>query len=171
MRLMDWMKLGYLLLGDFRRWFVSCSSYFKVGLWIAILGHRVQWNTLALMMRVALWNVFWFSGRAKVDGWAFWRPTDTTVGLFAYEYQVPLLPPYLAASMASVIEHVFGALILLGLFVRISSLVLLAMTMVIAIFVYPAAWGDHLFWIACLLFLLRHGGGNYSLKRFTVRLW
>ena len=170
MRLMDWMKLGYLLLGDFRRWLVSWSGYFGSTSWMALFEHLVPWNTVLLMMRVALWNVFWFSGRAKVDGWAFWRPTDATVGLFAYEYQVPLLPPYLAASMSSVIEHVFGALILLGLFTRGSALVLLAMTMVIAIFVYPAGWGDHLFWLVCLLLLLKFGGGGYSLGYLKRRL-
>ncbi len=66
--------------------------------------------------RIALWDLFWHSGRSKVAGWQFWSPTELTVELFAVEYKTPLLSPYAAAVAASSIEHVFGVLILLGLF-------------------------------------------------------
>ncbi len=115
--------------------------------------------------RIALWDLFWHSGRSKVAGWQFWSPTELTVELFAVEYKTPLLSPYAAAVAASSIEHVFGVLILLGLFTRFSAVILLGMTLVIAVFIYPANWGQHLFWIACLLVLLKYGGGGLSLDR------
>ena len=50
---------------------------------------------------------------------------------------MPLLPPELAAHLATYAEHLFPILLVLGLFTRLSALALLGMTAVIQIFVYP----------------------------------
>lgn len=49
---------------------------------------------------------------------------DSAYALFRDEYKLPLLPPGLAAQMATVAEHLFPALVL-GLFTRLSAALLL----------------------------------------------
>ncbi len=88
----------------------------------------------------------------------------TTVALFRDEYQVPLLPPEVAAYLATGIERTTSVLlVVLGLLVRPTAAVLLGMTAVIEIFLHPLAWPTHLQWAAMLLVLLARGGGAASL--------
>ena len=61
---------------------------------------------------------------------------------------MPLLPPEIAAHLATYAEHLFPILLVLGLFTRLSALALLGMTAVIQVFVYPDAWPTHLSWAA-----------------------
>lgn len=123
------------------------------------LGHSI----LALVDRVAIAAIFFFSGRTKVDGLV--TVTEGTVTLFREEYKVPLLSPELAAHLATYAEHLFPALLMLGLFTRLSALALLGMTAVIQIFVYPDAWPTHLSWAGLLLYLAARGGGALSVDR------
>ncbi|HEV7263938.1 MAG TPA: DoxX family protein [Falsiroseomonas sp.] len=111
--------------------------------------------------------VFWRSGRTKVEGWEI---ADRTYFLFEEEYRVPLLDPELAAQLATLAEHVFPVLLLLGLATRFSALALLGMTLVIQLFVYPAAWPTHGLWATCFLLLLARGGGVLSLDHLAGRL-
>jgi putative oxidoreductase len=94
---------------------------------------------------------------AKLANW------DTTIELFTEEYKVPLLPPEIAANLALSIELTTPALLMLGLLTRPAALVLLGMTTVIEIFVYPQAWPTHIQWAAMLLVLLCRGAGKLSL--------
>lgn len=119
--------------------------------------NRVPYALLALPLRLAVATVFWNSAMAKLANW------DTTISLFTDEYQVPLLPPELAAHMALTIELTAPVLLLLGLFTRFAALVLLGMTAVIEIFVYPQAWPMHIQWAAMLFVLLCRGAGGISL--------
>jgi len=57
----------------------------------------------------------------------------------------------------------------LGLFTRLAVLVLLGMTAVIQIFVYPEAWPTHLQWAAMMLVLLCRGPGALSIDRLLRR--
>src|ERR1700726_4299268 len=100
---------------------------------------------------------------AKLANW------DTTIALFADEYQVPLLPPEVAAYMAASIELTTPVLLVLGLFTRVAALVLLGMTTVIEIFVYPQAWPTHIQWAAMLLILLCRGPGKLSIDQLLWR--
>ena len=120
-------------------------------------------SLLALVGRVGVAGIFWLSARTKVDGW--FTLSDSTRALFRDEYRLPLLPPELAAQMATVGEHVLAATLLAGLCTRLSALGLLGMTLVIQVFVYPAAWPTHLTWAAPLLYLAGRGGGALSLDR------
>lgn len=118
---------------------------------------------LALPLRFALATVFWNSGRTKLANW------DTAVALFIDEYRVPLLPPELAAILAASIELSTPVLLALGLFTRPAVAVLLGMTAVIQIFVYPQAWPTHIQWAAMLLVLLCRGAGTWSLDHWLWR--
>lgn len=139
-------------------------------------GLRGRWNRgadalsglithalLALIARMAISAIFFFSGRTKVEG--FLTLTESAYALFREEYRLPLVPPEIAAHLAAYAEHFFPLLLLLGLFTRLSALALLAMTAVIQTFVYPDAWPTHLTWAGLLLYLLARGPGPVSLDQ------
>ena len=119
---------------------------------------------LAALARLGIGTVFLRSGLLKVEGWA----DGTTVALFKDEYQLPLLPPELAAMLATAAEVTLGPLILAGLFTRYASVALLIMTAVIEIFVYPNAFDTHALWAIALLYLIKEGAGPVSLDQLFV---
>jgi putative oxidoreductase len=116
-----------------------------------------------LAARLAVAAIFFISGRTKVEGWFTLK--DSTLDLFRYEYMLPLIPPEVAAPMATFGEHALPMLLILGLFTRTAALGLLGMTAVIQVFVYPQAWPTHLSWAALLLPLIAQGAGKLSLDR------
>ncbi len=118
---------------------------------------------IALVCRFGVAAVFFLSARTKVEGLITLKPETFT--LFTYEYNVPLLPPEIAAYLATYAEHAFSILLVLGLLTRISAAGLIGMTLVIQIFVYPDAWPTHLSWAGPMLYLLARGGGALSLDR------
>ena len=127
------------------------------------LADRLPWEIAALALRLFPAAVFFTSGRTKVEG--LFHIKDSTWFLFQTDYALPLIPPAMAAVMATMAEHVFPALLVLGLFTRVSALALMAMTLVIQVFVYPEAWQVHGLWIACFLALILRGPGRLSLDR------
>jgi len=118
---------------------------------------------LALPLRVAVAEVFWSSALTHVASW------QTTLYQFANDYNVPLLPPTLAAYLAVAIEFAAPPLLVVGLATRLASLVLLGMVAVIEVFVYPQAWPTHLQWAAMLLVLVARGPGSVSLDALIRR--
>lgn len=128
-----------------------------------ILSRVISDSLLALSARFAMAGIFFQSGRTKVDGWL--TLTDSAYALFRDEYEVPLVPPEIAAHLAAYAEHLFPLLLALGLCTRLSALALLGMTVVIQVFVYPDAWATHLSWAGLLLFLVGRGGGAMALDR------
>jgi putative oxidoreductase len=129
----------------------------------ALARKALPTSVLLLVMRVGIAAVFFLSGRTKVEGW--FTISDSAYELFEYEYALPLVPSDLAAVAATISEHVFPLLLVLGLFTRYAALALLGMTLVIQIFVYPDAWPTHLTWSGLLLPLVAWGGGEASLDR------
>lgn len=127
---------------------------------------RIPDAFVQLFARLAIAPVFWLSGRTKVDGWTV---TDSTFYLFRYEYQVPLLPPELAAYLATAAEHALPILLVIGLATRFAALGLLGMTFVIQLFVYPEAWSLHALWAAVLLVIVARGPGAWSLDHLIAR--
>ena len=125
------------------------------------LAEAIPYAIVALVARFAVANVFWRSGQTKVEG--FFHIKENTFFLFSEEYKVPLLPPDLAAYLATIAEHVFPILLIVGLASRLSALGLIAMTAVIQLFVYPDGWPDHILWFALLLVILARGPGAISL--------
>ncbi|MGO4381477.1 DoxX family protein [Pseudoduganella sp. RAF53_2] len=120
-----------------------------------------------LVARIGIASIFFLSGRTKVQGWLTLKPS--TYDLFQTEYALPLLPPDLAAHLATYAEHLFPILLVLGLLTRSAALGLLGMTAVIEIFVYPDAWPTHLSWAGLLLPLIAYGGGSFSLDNLLQR--
>src|SRR5579859_8207951 len=84
--------------------------------------NRIPYALLALPLRLAVATVFWNSAMTKLANW------DTALSLFADEYQLPLIPPEIAAYMAVSVELTTPVLLVLGLLTRPAALVLLAMT-------------------------------------------
>ena len=119
-------------------------------------------DILLLAARIFPAAVFWASGRTKVDGFSI-KPS--TFALFEDLYALPVIPPHLAAVMASVAEHLFPILLVLGLATRLSALALLGMTLVIQTFVFPEAWMTHGLWAAAFLTVIKFGPGRLSLDR------
>lgn len=128
------------------------------------LERYVSDNLLLLIARVGIAAVFFLSGRTKVTGFMTLKPS--TYELFRTEYALPLIPYDIAAHLATLAEHSFPVLLVLGLFSRFAAAGLLFMTLVIEIFVYPDAWPTHLIWGGLLLLILSRGAGRWSLDRF-----
>jgi putative oxidoreductase len=137
---------------------------------VTLIGSALRWldavpyALLAIPLRLAVATVFWNSGMTKLADW------DATLQLFVEDYQVPILPPEVAANIALSIELSTPVLLVLGLLTRPAAAVLLGMTTVIEIFVYPQAWPTHIQWAAMLLVLLCRGAGTFSLDWVIRRL-
>jgi putative oxidoreductase len=129
---------------------------------LAVVGRLVHWldrvpyTLLAIPLRLAVATVFWDSAMTHLANW------QTTLELFETEYALPFLPPSPAAYMAVAIELITPTLLVLGLLTRPAAVVLLGMTSVIEVFVYPLAWPTHIQWAAMLLVLLCRGPGQLS---------
>ncbi len=124
---------------------------------------RVPYTILALPLRLAVATVFWNSAMTKLADW------NAALQLFREDYRLPLLAPEFAAYLAVSIELTTPVLLVLGLATRPVALVLLGMTTVIEVFVYPQAWPTHIQWAAMLLVLLCRGAGNGSLDYLLYR--
>jgi putative oxidoreductase len=126
-------------------------------------------------LRVGVAMVFFHSGETKVasSGWwdvgSWWSITDTTILLFTEEYKVPILPPDVAAYLATTAEHVAPVMVILGLGARLGAAVLLGMTLVIQIFIYPDHWYEHLLWTAPLIYVFVRGPGRLSIDYMIRR--
>ena len=117
---------------------------------------RVPYTLLAIPLRLAAAAVFWDSAMTHLANW------QTTLELFETEYALPFLPPRPSAYLAVAIELVTPPLLVLGLSTRPAAAILLGMTTVIEVFVYPLAWPTHIQWAAMLLVLLCRGPGKLS---------
>jgi putative oxidoreductase len=144
------------------------------------LFERIPHSLIALVARFSIAAVFWNSGQTKIEGLAInivngefqfgWpRLSESALALFQYEYQLPIIPPELAAPMAAVAEHLFPLLLLIGLATRFSALALLAMTLVIQVLVYPGAYATHGTWAAVFLYLMAYGPGALSVDHWLAR--
>ena len=144
------------------------------------LFERIPPSLVAFVARFSIAAVFWSSGQTKIEGLAInivsgefslgWpQLSESALWLFRDEYRVPLLPPYVAAMMAAVAEHVFPLLLLIGLATRFSALALLIQTLVIQIFVYPGAYAAHGTWAAIFLFLMVYGPGKLSVDHWLAQ--
>jgi putative oxidoreductase len=122
---------------------------------------------LDLLIRLALFRVFFWSGLVKIHDW------PGTVQLFQYEYVVPLLPPNLAALMAASCELGASSLILVGLLSRLAAVPLLLMSMVIQFVLGAAnpAYNDleHYLWMVLLLSVIVRGPGQLSIDAWFRR--
>jgi len=127
-----------------------------------LLG-RVPSSLHQLLFRLAIASVFLPAGLLKLASW------ESTIALFQDEYKVPLLPPVIAATMATTFELGCSSLLIAGLATRLATLPLLGQIATIQLFVYPQAWHEHLVWASILLFVLTRGGGTISADHLLYR--
>ncbi len=121
---------------------------------------NLRMDAVLVLMRIVIGAVFFMSAQTKVDGFAL---KESTFFLFEYEYALPLVPPVLAAYLATIAEHLFPLMLWLGLGSRLAALGLAGMTLTIQLFVYPEAWVTHGLWLSSLLVLVLQGPGRLSL--------
>jgi len=125
------------------------------------LAERIPYSIVALVARVAVASVFWRSAQTKING--FFEVNDTTFYLFAEKYKVPVLPPDVAAYIATYQELIGAVLLVIGLATRLTALAFIGMVAVIQIFVFPEGWPEHILWFALLLLLFARGPGALSI--------
>lgn len=120
----------------------------------------------ALAARVYVAQVFFLAGVTKLRDWS------STLDLFTYEYQVPLLPPVLAAWLGTAGELVLPILLVLGLGGRVAALGLSGVN-VMAVLSLPdmpeAAFQLHVFWGSLLVGLAVYGPGLWSVDCWLHR--
>ena len=115
---------------------------------------------LPLGIRLWIANVFFFSGLNKFQSW------DTTLMLFEYEYQVPLLSTEIAAWLGTFGELFFPVLLVLGLGGPIAPAALFVIN-IFAMISYPdisaAGVQQHVLWGFMLFSLVIYGNGKLTL--------
>ncbi|MFT4941111.1 MAG: putative oxidoreductase [Paraglaciecola sp.] len=110
-------------------------------------------------------------------GWAFFssgltklRDWDSTLTLFEYEYQVPILPFELAAYLGTAAEIILPLLLIAGLASRFSALGLFFVNIVAVISleeIAPAAFAEHILWGVLLVQVVIFSGGRFALDRIA----
>jgi len=127
-------------------------------------------SLLSLAIRLYVGWQFFKAGLTKLGDW------ESTLFLFRDEYQVPVLPPELAAVMGAGGELIFPLLLFIGLFSRPAALGLFAVNAMAVIsypalfeFECPAAINDHFTWGAMILVVLVFGPGRLSLDHWLGR--
>lgn len=128
------------------------------------LGDRIPLSIVQLAARLAVAHVFWKSAQSKLASW------PVTQQLFAYEYNLPLIDPGFAASLATVTEMAGAVLLAFGIFARVGALMLLGVAAVIQVFVFPENWGEHLLWASALGLVLARGAGVFSIDYLADRM-
>jgi len=134
-------------------------AFLRVRAWLEAVPYAV----LAVPLRLGVAWIFWNSAQVKLINW------ERAVLQFEEQFRVPLLPPDVAASLTLAIELACPILLVLGLFTRFAVVVLLGMTLVIQIFVFPEAWPTHLQWFAMMFVLLSRGAGRLSVDHWLWR--
>ena len=114
---------------------------------------------LLLFCRLWVAWVFFNSGLTKIASW------DSTLFLFEYEYQVPILPWELAAYMGTAAELLLPVFLALGLLSRPMAAILFVFN-IIAVVSYPVLWDkgfyDHQLWGLMILNVVVWGPGVIS---------
>jgi putative oxidoreductase len=137
--------------------------------WVrAALRVAEEWlaPVLGLGIRLLLASVFFQAGLTKIASWS------VTLALFESEYQVPLLPPELAAYLGTGVELGVPVLLVLGLGSRLAAAVLFVFN-IVAVVSYPdlseVGLKDHQYWGLLLLVPLFYGPGRLSLDHLIRR--
>ena len=119
-----------------------------------------------LGLRLYLADVFFKSGLTKVQSWS------STLYLFSDVYQVPLLPPEVAATMAAGAELGLSVLLVIGLLGRFSAAGLFILNLV-AVISYAdlsqAGLNQHLSWGILLGVLLIASRGRWSVDAWLEK--
>ncbi len=119
-----------------------------------------------LGLRLYLGNVFFKSGLTKIQSW------DSTLYLFNDVYAVPLLPPDVAAYLATGVELGMSTLLVLGLFGRFAAsglFILNAVAVISYADLSEAGINQHISWGILLGVLLILSRGKWSVDAFVEK--
>ncbi|RTL50950.1 MAG: DoxX family protein [Rhodocyclaceae bacterium] len=135
-----------------------------------LIGLLQRWLTplFDLALRLYVGDVFFRAGVLKVSDWA------GTLSLFDYVYQVPLLPPHLAAVMGAAGELCLPVLLVLGVAGRFAAAGLFVTNLMAAISfpdISDLGLQDHWLWGSLLLVTVFHGPGRWSLDAWFKKRW
>ncbi len=123
---------------------------------------------LLLGFRLYVAQVFFLSGLTKIKSWS------STLSLFEYEYNVPVIPPEIAAYMATAGELILPIMLVIGFFSRPAALALFLLN-VVAVISYPdisaAGINDHIIWGTMLAVIFAFGPGFLSIDKLLSNHW
>jgi putative oxidoreductase len=134
---------------------------------------RLIWGLEALMplfdlsVRLYLAHIFWKGGMVKLSSWM------STVMLFTMVYDVPLLPPEIAAYLATAVELGGSFLLAIGLAGRWAALSLFGLNIVASISygqLSEAALQEAFYWGILFLYFVLHGPGLLSVDGLLQHL-
>ncbi|MGM9480400.1 DoxX family protein [Roseateles sp. NT4] len=131
-----------------------------------LVSHLQSLALLAARLYVA--KVFFMSGLVKLHDWS------ATLALFNDYYQVPLLPPTLAAYMGAGGELVIPVLLVLGLAGRFAGAGLFVVNLMAALSLpaedlSPAGEFQHILWGVLALVIALWGAGRWSVDRLLFK--
>ena len=122
---------------------------------------------------IRLWiaSIFFKAGLTKIQSW------DSTLALFEYEYEVPILAPKIAAYLGTGAELLLPVFIALGLAGRLSAFTLSVFNVVAVISYSSFLFSDegtaglqqHIYWGVILLVTVFHGPGKLSLDHLLAK--
>jgi putative oxidoreductase len=127
-----------------------------------------QLQSLALLAaRLYVARIFFMSGLTKLRDWS------STLALFNDVYQVPLLPPALAAYMGTAGELTFPVLLVLGLATRFAGAGMFVVNLMAALSLMaddfsPAAQAQHTLWGVLALLIALWGAGRWSVDALLL---
>ena len=113
-----------------------------------------------LFVRLYMARIFWKGGIVKLSSWM------STVMLFTLVYDVPYLPPEIAAYLSTAVELGGSFLLAVGLAGRFGAVSLFVLNIVAALSygqLSEAALKETFYWGVLLMYLLLHGPGLISL--------
>ena len=122
-----------------------------------------------LSVRLYLASIFWTGGMVKLSSWM------STVMLFTMVYDVPVLPPEIAAYLSTAVELGGSFLLAIGLGGRWAALSLFGLNIVASLTygqLSEAALQEAFYWGILFLYFVLHGPGLLSadaLLRYLFR--
>ena len=131
-----------------------------------LFSHAQSLALLAARLYVA--RIFFMSGLTKLHDWS------STLALFNDIYNVPLLPPTLAAYLGTGGELLFPVLLVLGLGTRFAGAGLFVVNLMAALSLSaddfsPAAEAQHTLWGVLALVIVLWGAGRWAVDRFVMK--
>jgi len=149
----------------------AMASVIRGGRYV-VCGLEALSPVLDLGIRLWLANAFFASGLTKIQSWS------TTLTLFEYEYEVPVIGFELAAYLGTAAELVLPVLLAWGLATRPAAVALFVFNLV-AMYSYPflqtdegyAGYLEHLYWGLLMLVPIFHGPGRISLDYFLSAIF
>ncbi|MEK6804967.1 MAG: DoxX family protein [Nitrospirota bacterium] len=138
-----------------------------VYLWL-VHGLEALTPLFDLSVRLYLANIFWKGGMVKLSSWM------STVMLFTMVYDVPVLPPEIAAYLSTAVELGGSFLLAIGLAGRWAALSLFGLN-IVAVLSYgqlsEAAIQEAFYWGVLFLYFVLHGPGLISVDALLDRVY